>query len=299
MPKYLVTTLKLLFACAMLAALVAWVQVNYGWTETLAAWQPLAIGEILCLAAGVLASHLLRVARVHFAFNLHKPLAFRAVTAVSFVHNTVSFLLPMRLGELALPALSKHQLHIDYRYSAAALLLMRVFDAHVLLCLLVFFAGDLWLGKLAALAPVALLASLPMGVKLLSLLSLRITRLAFMAPLVGRPRDWLCLYGYTVGIWTIKLFALASLAALLGNIPLNHSWIATIIADGSALSPITGFANAGTFELAFALPLVPLGYSLESLVKIAVNVHIFIFITNIAVGIIGFLMLRNIKKTEQ
>ncbi|ACR11026.1 putative membrane protein [Teredinibacter turnerae T7901] len=292
MPKYLTNTLKILLASAMLFAVVYWVQVNYGWLDTLAAWRALSLYAVALLACAVLVSHVLRVVRVYFAYRLQQPVAFGRVAAVSFVHNTVSFLLPMRLGELVLPALSKHQLAIDYRYSTAVLVIMRLFDAHVLLCLLVFFAGDLWLDDYALIAPVALIAGLPVGMKILNIACSRLPKLAFASRLVATPRDWITLYLFTVAIWTVKLFALAYLAALLGQIPLAHSWIATILADGSALSPVTGFANAGTFELAFAMPLVPLGYALESLVRVAVNVHIFIFVTNIMIGIVGFTLLR-------
>ncbi|WP_018274687.1 lysylphosphatidylglycerol synthase transmembrane domain-containing protein [Teredinibacter turnerae] len=292
MPKYLTNTLKILLASAMLFAVVYWVQVNYGWRDTLAAWSELSVYAVGLLACGVFVSHVLRVARVYFAYRLQQPVAFERVAAVSFVHNTVSFLLPMRLGELVLPALSKHQLAIDYRYSTAVLVIMRLFDAHVLLCLLTFFAGDLWLESYALIAPFALIAGLPVGMKILSIACSRLPKLAFASRLVATPRDWITLYLFTLAIWTVKLFALAYLAALLGQIPLAHSWIATILADGSALSPVTGFANAGTFELVFAMPLAPLGYSLESLVRVAVNVHIFIFVTNIMIGIVGFTLLR-------
>ncbi|TVZ39423.1 uncharacterized membrane protein YbhN (UPF0104 family) [Alteromonadaceae bacterium 2753L.S.0a.02] len=297
MPKYFYTLLKAAFALAMLLALIVWVETQYGWASTLANWSKISVWQVVLLAIGVFSSHLLRVSRVFAAYTFKQPVSFKSVSAVSFLHNTISFLLPMRLGELALPALGKHQLAIDYRYSAAVLLLLRLFDAHVLLCLLVFFAGTAWLKYYAWIAPLVLLAGLPLGVHVLKIMSAQITKLAFATPLVSDTRRWLTLYGYTVAIWVVKLFSLAMLASVLGGIPLNHAWLATILADGSALSPVTGFANAGTFELAFALPLKPLGYAMESMVQIAVNVHIFIFVTNIAVGIVGFLLLQN-KHTQ-
>lgn len=291
MPKHVITLLKVVFASAMVLALAIWVQKEFGWIETLAVWQNIPFSIIATSAGFVIVSHLARVTRVHYAYNRLQPTAFKRTIGVSLVHNTVSFLLPMRLGELALPALSKHQLAIDIKYATATLLLIRLFDAHVLLCLLLLFAGNLWFGDYALVVPLVLIAALPLCMRLLQMAGYRFSRLSFATSLFQKNTSWMILYGYTLIIWVIKMFALALLASSLGHLPIDHAWIATIIADGSALSPITGFANAGTFELAFALPLLPLGYTIEPLVKTAVNVHLFIFVINICVGIAGFLLL--------
>ncbi|SMF31747.1 Lysylphosphatidylglycerol synthase TM region [Alteromonadaceae bacterium Bs31] len=293
MPKYLITTAKITFAAAMVLGLIVWVQLSYGWRETLSEWAKPSILSIALASLFILLSHMLRVTRIYFAYTRVQALSFKSCTAVSLVHNTVSFLLPMRLGELALPALSRHQLDIEYKYSAASLVLLRLFDAHVLLSLLLFFAGGLFMGEYALIAPLLLLAALPVFMVILQQLGGRVKKLQFAAPLFKNHRTWLSLYAFTVAIWFIKLLALATLASSLGDLPIDHAWIATIIADGSALSPLTGFANAGTFELAFTLPLLPLGYTAEPLIKTAVNVHLFIFITNICIGIFGFTLLQS------
>jgi len=298
MPHKTLTVLKIAIASGMAIALLVWVQLSYGWVETLAAWKSVSAVSALAAAVLVMLSHFLRALRVHWAYAQITVLPLKKVTAVSLLHNTVSFLLPMRLGELALPVLSRHQLNVDLKYSTATLLLLRIFDAHVLLCLLCFFAGSLFLGRFALMVPVLLVLALPLFVLLVRTLGSRIIKLAFAAPLVKQHRSWLLLYGCSVMIWSIKLFALALLAAALGKLPIDHAWIATIIADGSALSPITGFANAGTFEAAFTLPLLPLGYAAEPLIKTAVNVHLFIFIINIGAGIVGFMLLGS-RRTQE
>jgi len=290
MPK-IVTLSKILFAAVMVLGLGWWVQAQYGWSETLSVWKNVSPVMVVMGILFVVSSHLARAARVHFAYSLLQKTSFKRTLAVSLVHNTVSFLLPMRLGEIALPALSKHQLRVNAKYATATLLLIRLFDAHVLLCLLLLFAGNVWLKNYAIIAPLLLIALLPIGMRLIQSLSKRFSKLAFATTLFDRHVSWIGLYAYTVAIWVVKLLALALLAAALGKLPIAHAWIATIIADGSALSPITGFANAGTYELAFALPLMPMGFDAEPLVKTAVNVHLFIFIINICVGIAGFLML--------
>lgn len=292
--------LKILIASGLLFGLLLWIQLEYGWSNTLAKWS--AVPK-LTLAAGValtLCSHMLRVLRVYFAYRQQAPIKFRPVLGVSLVHNTLSFLLPMRLGELALPILSKRQLAINLRYSTATLLLLRLFDLHVLSALLITFAGKLWLSSTGLLVvAIALFSSLPIAITALKFCAKRYSKLQFMVPLVERP--WVCaaLYLLTGLLWSIKLFSFALLASLLGGLAIDHAWLATIIADASALSPITGFANAGTFEAAFALPLIPLGYGAGQMVQVAVNLHIFIFVVNIVAGIFGLLFLRKISPNKQ
>ncbi|WP_188151429.1 lysylphosphatidylglycerol synthase transmembrane domain-containing protein [Teredinibacter waterburyi] len=297
MPPKLTLILKATFALLMLAALIWWVQSNYGWLELLSAWNQVPLATIGLAALLVIGSHFLRVLRVYRAYSYHTCVDFRLTSSVSLVHNTVSFLLPMRLGEIALPALSKHQLGIELRYSSATLVLLRLFDAHMLALLLLFFTGSLWLstyglGQYAIIIPLSLITALPFCIHLLKWGCSRSEKLRFLLPLIQTPQSWLTLYALTMALWLIKLLALALVAAALGHIAIDHAWIATIIADGSALSPLTGFANAGTFELAFAAPLLPLGYELNHLVKVAVNLHLFIFVINIAVGIFGFIGLN-------
>lgn len=285
--------LKAIIAIGFVVALFVWLAAHYQMSDLTEQWLRLPGSLVVMASLMIIASHVIRAMRVHFAYSLVCPQPLARVLSVSLVHNTVSFLLPMRLGEAALPVLSKQQLDVDIKYSTATLVLIRLFDAHVLLCLLCFFAGGLFLEGAAWIAPIVLLAGLPVFIYLLRAISHRVPKIAFAKPLFASHPNWLRLYAYTIAIWVIKLFALAMLAATLGNLPIDHAWIATIIADGSALSPLTGLANAGTFQAAFSLPLLPLGYNAQQLVLIAVNVHVFIFIINMLAGISGFIGLRS------
>lgn len=295
MPRSVVLIFKITIAVGFVAALIGWLVTHYEMSELTAQWAQLPGGLIIMASLMIICSHVMRAMRIHYAYGLVCPQPLSRVLSVSLVHNTVSFLLPMRLGEAALPILSKQQLDVDVKYSTATLILIRLFDAHTLLCFLCFFAGTLFLDGLAWVLPILLVAGLPVFIYLLRKLSDRFPKLAFARPLFQSTPNWLRLYAYTLGIWGIKLLALAMLAAQLGTLPINHAWIATIIADGSALSPITGLANAGTFEAAFSLPLVPLGYNAQDLVLVAVNVHVFIFIINMLAGISGFIGLQTGK----
>lgn len=286
-------------AGGLFLALLVWVQIELGWQSILSVWSDISLGFIAAISACVLASHAMRVARIFLAYRKKFELAIRDVAGVSLLHNTISFLLPMRLGEAALPLLSKNQLKVDYKYSTSALVMLRVFDAHVLLMLLLSFGSNAYLGEQAKLVSWGLATGMPLLLIALVYWMRHNSKFEAVQPLVSSLRTLIMLYLITGLIWTVKLGALALLAQQLGGLALNHAWVATILADASALSPVTGFANAGTFEAAFALPLLPLGYSNELLLSVSLNLHILILVTNLAAGCFGAALLLLKRTTRQ
>ena len=288
--------MKVIIALILFMGLIYGVERYIGWLSVLSDWKQLSLTTIFGVTILVFLSHFLRIVRVHFAYNITQNVTFIDVSAVSLLHNTLSFLLPMRLGEAALPLLSRTQLNVDIRYATATLFVIRVFDLHVLFMLLLAVTGSVFIEKYTLSIIFIGLLALPLGVAILKRLTTRFKRLTFARPLLTPNSIWLKTYGFTLAIWGIKLSALAFLAQQLGHLTLEHAWIATIMADSSALSPMTGLANAGTFEVAFSLPLLALGYSAKELVRIAVNVHIFVFVTNVIAGIIGCILLRHTQK---
>lgn len=292
MPRTLTISIKLVLAIGLLAALIFWVHTHYDWGQILRAWTTVPLTQIALVCALVGLSHFLRVLRIHQAYALHKQLQLRDVAAVSLVHNTISFLLPMRLGELALPILSRARLKVSYQYSASSLLLVRLFDAHVLLILVLFVGGGLWFDALGWILSVSFLLLSPIGIVALRWLAKKHSKLDDLSQLLSKLRPVAVIYVLSVAIWLIKIAALAWLVLSLGGLSIDHAWLGTIIADASALSPITGLANAGTFEAAFTLPLLALGYETDSLVSTALNLHLFVLVTNVLAGLCGWLLFK-------
>lgn len=290
-----VLRIKVVIALMLFIGLIYGIEHYIGWFGILSDWEQLNVTSIISLTILVFLSHLLRIVRVYFVYNLTQKVAFIDVSAVSLLHNTISFLLPMHIGEAALPLLSRKQLHVNAGYATATLFVIRSFDLHVLLILLLFFTGSLFTKEYPLWVPFMGLFVLPLGVETLKKLAHKFTFFAPIRPLLTPYSVWIKVYMFTLAIWGIKLSALTFLAQQLAHLALDHAWIATIMADGSALSPVTGIANAGTFEAAFSLPLLSLGYRASDILRIAVNVHIFVFVTNLIAGIIGFILLRHTK----
>ena len=92
------------------------------------------------VVAGILISHMLRAVRLAMCYRrLDRRL--REITGIAFIHNSLNFWLPMRLGELALPLLSRFSLNLPVVDSTLTLIFIRLMDIHVLLLLVFYFAG--------------------------------------------------------------------------------------------------------------------------------------------------------------
>ncbi|MFT7560906.1 MAG: uncharacterized membrane protein YbhN (UPF0104 family) [Flavobacteriales bacterium] len=282
---------KIVIASGLMLGLFLWLDSHYDWNELLTRWNSVDKTLIAICVALVCLSHFLRAYRIYYSYSANEKVRLLDVCAVSLSHNTLSSLLPMKLGELALPILSKHKLNIGLGKSAVTLLLIRLLDAHVLMVFVLFFAANIWLDSYGLILSIGFLLLTPAMVPIARRLTTLHPKLEPLGDIFANIKLLLMLYIQSILIWSVKLTAFALIALSLGNLAIDHAWLATIIADASALSPITGFANTGTYEVAFVAPLLPLGYSSDELVKIALNLHIFVFITNLLAGASGALLL--------
>ena len=140
--KPYILALKSTVASLFVIALLWWAHKHLDARTVLESWQNVTAQGVLIVAMLILISHLLRVIRVFLAYKQRQAIQFIDVAGVSLTHNTISFLLPMRLGELALPILSRQKLNIPYLYSAATLLFIRLLDVHWLLLLVALSAAN-------------------------------------------------------------------------------------------------------------------------------------------------------------
>lgn len=290
--KYLVCA-KLIIGILMTAGLIVWVHVAIGWSRVWEIFGEISFADLALVAIGIVASHVLRAIRLILCYRARSR-KYLDTAAIGFVHNCLNFLLPMRLGELALPILSRTNLGIKLRDSTVTLVFIRLLDIHVLLVLVVLFAGGDVVGGYFLWATVACLTGLPVALMTQRYWSPRLPLLKDLPDITGTPRYWLASYFLTVGIWLAKLGTLTYLILLLAPIELGHAWVAITLADASSISPITGLANAGTFEAAFILPLWALGYDDAMTLPVAVAVHIVLGVVSLTMGALGFaVMLLN------
>lgn len=284
--KYMIY-IKLAAGIAITALLVFWVHATVGWGSIVDMAGQITLVDWLLVVAAIVFSHLLRALRLIICYRARRtnPLD---TAAIGFVHNCLNFLLPMRLGELALPILSKSNLGVRFRDSTVALVFIRLLDLHVLLVLVVYFVGGTLIeGRFLWLA-VACLVAVPIALLTQRIWAPKLPLFPDLQEITGTPRYWLTNYLLTTLVWLTKLGALSYLALRLSDIELNHAWVAITLADASSISPITGLANAGTFEAAFVLPLWLLGYDHATTLSVAVTLHMVLGLVSLLMGSVGF-----------
>jgi uncharacterized membrane protein YbhN (UPF0104 family) len=266
-------------ASLILFAVVLWVELDIGWINVLLAWREVSALTLLGLTLLTLISYLLRAWRVHLYFGRRERHAFVSYVRISFLHNAMNNLLPMRLGEASFPLLMKRRFGYPLLRSSAGLLWIRLMDLHWLLVLL-SLVGAVQFGPLA-LAATGLLILLPLLGLLPNLGRLLPARLTAKLALL---RDYtppsygfaLRIYALTAVVWVTKLSALTLMMLSFIDLPGSQGLLAVIFADLSSVLPIHGLAGSGTFEGAMLAALLPLGVDQSDILLAAVNVHLYL-----------------------
>lgn len=280
---------KWIVAIFITCALIIWAELSLGWASLLVLWQAVPMQVILMAGLMTLFSHLLRGLRlVHAYHQLLLPIKLNAlkVIAVSWIHNAANFILPMRLGEIVLPALSRFQLNVPIKESVSSLIGIRLFDLHVLLVLVLLFQRQL---------PSAL------QVTLIGLLMFGLVILPYCQklPFIHRfyPCQFLTLstlsisYLLSLLIWVVKLTAFYWIFSYFIQLEFFSSVLGILLADLSSTLPINGLASAGSYEAAFSLGLMINEPQVQEVLAPIINLHLFLLLSNILIALLGISIL--------
>ncbi|MFC1680851.1 lysylphosphatidylglycerol synthase transmembrane domain-containing protein [Pseudomonadota bacterium] len=293
--KRSVVVIKLVVGVAVAVFTVYWVDATVSWSAVFELLAGVSLLTVLMVVAGIVLSHFLRAFRLMLCYR-HMDSRFREICGIAFVHNSLNFWLPMRLGEVALPILSKTSINVGYADSVLTLAYIRQMDIHVLLLLVFIFAGGSVFQGYYYWVVLACLAGFPLIVFSTRFWSRRLRLVRRIQTITGSGAYVLAAYFVTLAVWLAKLGGLSYLALELSDIQFDHAWVAIILADATSVSPITGLANAGTFEAGFVLPLGLLGYGQAETLSVAVAIHIVLGLVSLAVGILGWMLLdKNIR----
>ena len=279
----------------------------------LAGAEPLPLLAALMLYPLVTFSRALRLqAALTILAPAASPVGRLRLTRVAALHSVLSSFAPMRLGELSLVWLLHRAAGTPLAAGSALLLVLRLIDLVV-----VVGAGMLALAALP-LARAALPWALPaagavLGVLILGLLLAppvaralrtvtvgegdptaggRLTRLwrTLLEALAAQtPRRLVTLTAWSLPIWAL-IFAMAWLCA-----NATEAWIGPAggVAGGSATSlaivlPVNTFANAGTFEAAWVLALVPAGLDRTAALATGLLYHVTGLLGSALLGALAF-----------
>lgn len=282
---------------AIAIAFIAFVEWYAGWTTLLQPWRALSAGGLGMATLLMLLTHVARALRVHDYFGA--PVNGRRAACLQLVlrHNLFNNLLPMRSGELAFPVLMARTFDIRPGASVPGLLWFRLLDLHALLLLA------------APVLAVALPTSLTVLAMLLWLLvpwllwrgAHRLAdRLgseggrtgAFLARLLaGLPRGNRVFWRsqcWTLVTWTLKLAVFVWLLLQFAPLSITQALLGGIGGELTSVLPIHGAGGFGTYEAGIVVATLPSGLDAATLLRAAVNLHLFILGVTLVAGALAF-----------
>ena len=297
--------LRLVLSLVLLIAYIIAVEWLWGWSVLLAAWRSIPLLSGLIALAIVLFSYVVRAWRVYDYFKQEMAGRFALCMKLSFYHNLINNLMPMRSGELAFPILMSRYFKIEVLRSGSVLFWFRLIDLHtiLLLGLLAYhFHGD-FLGDWMFPA-LALWLTVPF------ILYLAHTRLArwlgrfhehrwrgllfrILNALPQNPtmfwRSWL----WTVINWVVKLLAMAWVLQQFADMPFGAASVGVIAGDLTSVLPVNAPAGLGTYETGVATALLTWSVNFDVALAAAVNLHLFLLTSSLLSGVIAWFIRRD------
>lgn len=289
------TKIKKIIIWSIFFAFIIAIEVYWGWTTILAPWKTLSITSIIMANLLFLLSYQIRTWRLYDYFLPHTKGGWIAALRLMLLHNILNNLLPARSGEISFPLLMKRYFSLDYIHTIPALLWFRLLDLHTLLSIgvIAWVITGLAQHILFYLLLLTLWLLLPLIFYYLkNLIQQKINYPFIQKVLSGLPqsttkfwRNWLL----TWLNWTIKL---SILTWLLGQF-LNVDWVylvsSVIAGELSSVLPFHAPGGVGTYEVGMVVPLLAV-IDAQTAAKAAINVHLFMLLSSIMGGLIGWLL---------
>lgn len=276
-----------------LSGLIIVVDDLVGWHTIAAQWADANVSLLTCAIALFILSHFARAQRINELILSGDIKQLAAVTKISSWHQAANNLLPMRMGELALPLLMKRYYGYQWSNGIAGLLWLRLYDAAVMACLT---------ACLIAIARLPLAASLVIStvIVITALLFLTIwsqtliERLngfkfasKFCKPLLAtRPKRAKTLLALTICAWGLKILAVILAISAVTPVPFWQAISGAIGAELGALLPIHGLAGAGTFEASFVGAVNVFNAITPDIISAAINCHLFMLLTTCTLALL-------------
>jgi len=312
--KYLSPLMTLLAVIAYGAA----IQWYFGWSKLIAAWTEIPLWQPLLALVLMFFTYLVRGLRIYDYF---RP-ATSVVTANGYVsaggqpnaragltlccqimltHNLMNNLLPMRTGEASFPLLMRSNFAMPLSRSTAGLLLLRLLDLQVLLCIgwlaLVGYAGAApwlwWSLPPLVLAPLLVLPFVP----LLKRWQKRVTQPRLQhfleQALQATPtnfgqllRAWLL----TWLTWGTKIVIFALVLRWFADTDWWSAIAACIGGELSSVLPIHAPGGLGTYEASMFAAAKLLGVEGDWVLFAGVQLHLLIILSTLLGGLVALLL---------
>lgn len=283
---------------AIAAGFIAFVEWYVGWLDLLAPWRALSPAALLAATALMLLTHGARAMRVHDYFGT--PVAGQRLDCLRLVlqHNLFNNLLPMRSGELAFPVLMARRFGIRAGESVPGLLWFRLLDLHTLVLLAAPVLAPV-LPPTLLLPAMAAWLLLPWlawrgSHRLLGAAEARGGRAGALAARVraALPRSDRVFWksqAWTLATWTLKLAVFVWLLLQFAPLSLLHALLGAIGGELTSVLPIHGAGGFGTYEAGIVAGSLASGLDAATLLRAAVNLHLFVLGVTLLAGALAFL----------
>lgn len=287
-------------AWLLVPVLVAAISYWLDWVNILAAWKPVSIVEISTALALLLLACTLQASRLHDYFPRDMAGQWLTSLRVTLLHKLQTNLHPTPAQSSAFPRLMRSHFDIDYAHALSAQLWFRLLDIHTLLAFALYPLFVVTPLKRLAIPIMVLWAMLPILLYVFrNTLETRfagkdgtISKLA-QQTLFGLPDSWGEFWRCWLITWAIWIVRLVTLAWLLGQLLPDVSWnmlLGSVTAGQLALFlPIYLPLNAGLYEAGSAAILMSIS-TLPPAVTGAINLHLFILLSTLLGGLIGWLL---------
>ncbi len=291
----------------LVLGLVLLVHVGVGWGSLLAPWTQIPPRIVITGLGLVVGSYAIRAIRIQAYFRPETSGRFPSTFRLILIHNLLNNLMPMRTGEASFPVLMASRFNVPYSRSIPALIYLRTLDLHFVLllggaALLLDRTRFAWLLLL-------LLVPIPYGVfRMQDVLARKLEGKNGWVRGVGRKifeglpssaglfwTTWL----WTAVNWAVKLLVLAWVLTAFTPMPYPVALVGTTTGELSSVLPLHGIAGAGTYEGGVLAGLVPLGIDLETALRGAVNLHLFVLGVAILAGILAALTPTGGRSTDE
>ncbi len=288
-------TLKNSLIWLLFFAFVVGVEAYWGWGALLAPWKNLSSLSVVAAILLFLLSYQIRTWRLYDYFLPQTKGHWIAALRLMLLHNILNNLLPARSGEISFPVLMKRYFSVDYIHSIPALLWFRLLDLHTLLSIgVIAWATTGVINHSFIYSPLILLwLLLPyLFYSLKNRIRKTITHRFMLKILDGLPQNsvkfwhnWLL----TWLNWSIKLMVLAWLLAQFLSVDSAYLFSSVIAGELSSVLPFHAPAGVGTYEAGMVAPLLAV-IDANTAAKAAINVHLFMLLSSVLGGLIGWLL---------
>ena len=111
-----------------------------------------------------------------------------------------------------------------------------------------------------------------------------------VAGLPTTPALFWATWGWTAVNWGVKLLVFAWILRAFAPMTLGAAFLGSVTGELSSVLPFHGLAGAGTYEAGIMAGLLPLGIDLESALRGAVNLHLFVLGASVLSGLLALVL---------